>query len=241
MNQVRVGVAVIIRDGDKILLGHRSKNKKDTGGIIGRDTWTLPGGKQEFDESILECIVRETKEECNVDLDLNDLEIIGACDDVGPDRHFVTITTVANAYSGEAKVMEPTKEDEWKWFDINNLPDNLYPPSENSLIEYKKYLFKKEMLETKEIVQHFKRETISEEDLEKNPNMYLYEKIGTARHTENGEELMIYKPLYDAECMRGVDYAARPLEMFNSEVDHEKYPNIKQKMRFETYKKKGDK
>ena len=89
-----------------------------------------------------------------------------------------------------------------------------------------------------EIVQHFKRECMTKEQLEKDPNLYLYEIIGTARHTEMGEELMIYKPLYETDCTTGVDYAARPLSMFVSEVDHEKYPKIKQKYRFE--KKKED-
>ena len=84
-----------------------------------------------------------------------------------------------------------------------------------------------------DIVQHFKRETVSKEELDNNPNKYLYEIIGTSRHTESGEELMIYKPLYETECVEGVDYAARPLDMFSSEVDHEKYPDIKQKYRFE--------
>jgi len=91
-----------------------------------------------------------------------------------------------------------------------------------------------------DIVQHFKREMTSEEELKKNPNKYLYEIIGTARHTENGEELMIYKPLYETECVEGVDFTARPLDMFMSEVDHEKYPDVKQKMRFKIYKKKGE-
>jgi len=85
----------------------------------------------------------------------------------------------------------------------------------------------------KDIVKHFKRETISQEELNKNPNLYLYEIIGTAKDTETGEELMIYKPLYKTDCVNGVDYAARPLSMFLSEVDHEKYPNIKQTYRFE--------
>lgn len=84
-----------------------------------------------------------------------------------------------------------------------------------------------------DIVGHFKREKMSEEQLERDPNLYLYEIIGTARHTETKEEFMIYKPLYETECAKGVDYVARPLEMFNSEVDHEKYPEIKQKYRFE--------
>ena len=88
-----------------------------------------------------------------------------------------------------------------------------------------------------DIVQHFKREKLTEEQLKEEPNTYLYEIIGTSRHTENGEELMIYKPLYKTDCVEGVDYAAIPLEMFLSEVDHEKYPEIKQKYRFEIYKK----
>lgn len=84
-----------------------------------------------------------------------------------------------------------------------------------------------------DIVKHFKREMLSKEELELNPNLYLYEIIGTARHTETGEELMIYKPLYQTDCVEGVDYAVRPTDMFYSEVDHNKYPSVKQKYRFE--------
>ena len=89
-----------------------------------------------------------------------------------------------------------------------------------------------------DIVQHFKREKMTKEQLEKDPNLYLYEIIGTSRHTENKELVMIYKPLYESDCTEGVDYAARPLDMFLSEVDHEKYPEIKQKYRFELEKER---
>lgn len=77
-----------------------------------------------------------------------------------------------------------------------------------------------------DIVQHFKRETLSEEDKQK--NMYLYKILAVAKHTETGEELVIYQALYG-------DFStyARPIDMFLSEVDHEKYPNIKQKYRLE--------
>lgn len=84
-----------------------------------------------------------------------------------------------------------------------------------------------------DIVKHFKREKLNENQLKEEPNAYLYEIIGTARHTENNEEVMIYKPLYSTDCTNGVDFAIRPLEMFMSEVDHEKYPDINQKYRFE--------
>lgn len=77
---------------------------------------------------------------------------------------------------------------------------------------------------------------MTEEQSEKEPNLYLYEIIGIARHTENKEEVMIYKPLYQTECMNGVDFVVRLLEMFMSEVDRDKYSSITQKYRFELKK-----
>ena len=80
-----------------------------------------------------------------------------------------------------------------------------------------------------DIVKHFKRETLTEEQLKKNPTMYMYGIISmNAKHTETGEELVIYKALYGD----GQVYA-RPKEMFLSKVDKEKYPNIRQKYRLQ--------
>lgn len=74
-----------------------------------------------------------------------------------------------------------------------------------------------------DIVQHFKREWISADTSE-----YLYKVLAFAHHTETGEKLVIYQGLYAP-----FKTCARPYAMFMSEVDREKYPDIKQKYRFE--------
>ena len=74
------------------------------------------------------------------------------------------------------------------------------------------------------IVKHFKRELIKGEK----GTEYCYEILGIAEHTESGERLVIYRALYG-------DFGiyARPLEMFLSKTDKEKYPEIEQEYRFE--------
>ena len=77
-----------------------------------------------------------------------------------------------------------------------------------------------------DIVRHFKRETLTQ--AEKDKNIYLYKIIGLARHTETKEMVVVYQSLYGE-----FEMYVRPYDMFIGKVDKEKYPEIRQTYRFE--------
>ena len=75
-------------------------------------------------------------------------------------------------------------------------------------------------------VRHFKRALVSQE--RRDQGAYLYRIVGVATHSETRDPLMIYRALYDDGGLY-----ARPLDMFLGPVDRVKYPQARQKWRFE--------
>lgn len=132
-----LGVGVMILNGNEILLGLRNPDKiKASSELNGQGTWTMPGGKVEFMEKLSEAALRELKEE--TDLNATKLDFLCVSDDMTETAHYVTVCFVAKEYTGEIKAMEPETILEWKWFNIENIPENIYKPSKVAIEKYLK-------------------------------------------------------------------------------------------------------
>lgn len=127
--KIGVGVGVLVKnEKGQILLGLRNPDRvKASSELQGQGTWTMPGGKIDFGETLLEAAIRETKEE--TDLDIEELKICCISDDFSGVAHYVTVGFLATKFSGKVKTMEPETILEWKWHDIKKLPTNIYKPS----------------------------------------------------------------------------------------------------------------
>lgn len=118
-----VGTGVWIRKGGKILLGQRK-------GRTGKDTWCVPGGRVEMFEKALDCANRELKEEAGVEA--SPLKFAGVTDDMSPDigTHYLTVHYIADWVSGDPRD-EEGKIENWKWYDLDEFPKELFGPTMN--------------------------------------------------------------------------------------------------------------
>ncbi len=115
--QVKIGTNVFLIKDNKILLGKRI-------GKIGYGTWCLPGGHVEYGESLIDAARREVKEETGITLE--NLDFLHLINDHGKEAHYIHINFIAKDFYGEAKATEPDKFAEWKWFEINHLPEKIF-------------------------------------------------------------------------------------------------------------------
>lgn len=125
-NRPKVGVGVIIRRDNKILLGKR-KNAHGDG------TWSFPGGHLEFGETPEDCAKRETFEETG--LILNTFIKSGYTNDIfdKENKHYITLYMITNLEEGEPELKEPEKCEQWQWFEWSKLPEPLFVPIQNLL------------------------------------------------------------------------------------------------------------
>ncbi len=106
-------------------------------------TWGNPGGSMELGETIYEAAVREVFEETNLVIDPKDLKLFKIYSGEeqhhiypnGDEAYIVSIMFKTNNYKGDIKIDDDESLD-LKFFDLDNLPDNLnklFEPIANDL------------------------------------------------------------------------------------------------------------
>lgn len=116
--------AIIVNENGQILLQSRSDRNK----------WGLPGGCQELGERFQDTIIREIKEETNLDVLEEDLELIDVVSGASRKKDYPngdivynnTVLYCVRKYSGELKWNNESKE--MKFFDLDQLPENQHDP-----------------------------------------------------------------------------------------------------------------
>ena len=121
---VRVGVGVMLLAPAGYVFMRRQ-------GSHGAGSWSFPGGHLEYGESVLECAVRECREELGVELkDPSVVKIFTedffAENDASDDRHYITLY-VTGWCSQHPRICEPAKCDGLKFVALGDvLPDPLF-------------------------------------------------------------------------------------------------------------------
>lgn len=140
--RVGTGFGVMILKDNKILLGLRNSDAiKADSALRGEGNGTMPGGKLDYGETFEKGGIREVKEETS--LDVKEIEVFCVQNDMNEHAHFVTVGLIAKKCNGTVKTMEPDEIVEWQWFDLDDLPSNLYSPSAKCIEKYKEGVFYK--------------------------------------------------------------------------------------------------
>lgn len=115
--EVGIGIIIIDRDNKKVLIGERR-------GSHAAGKKAFPGGRLEFNETWIDCAVRECIEECGEQFKIQvQTEPFIVTNDIMHDDnvHFVTIFMVAHVIDGNPENKEPNKNVAWEWLTLEEL------------------------------------------------------------------------------------------------------------------------
>lgn len=124
-----VGIAVMVLKEGKVLLSRRSSS-------VGTGEYAFPGGHLEHMESFEDCARREVKEESGISIRNIQFLLLSNVKDYAP-KHYVLVGLVADWADGEPQVLEPTKNESWGWYDMDNLPQPLFATIVDQVHAYK--------------------------------------------------------------------------------------------------------
>lgn len=124
------GVFNIILKDNKVLMELR-KNKFDAG------LYSLVGGCMEDGETVKQAAVREIKEEVNLDVCAEDVEVISVFHRITPDNwQSIEFVLLVHKFSGASELMENNVCGDLRWFELNNLPQNISAYAKRAIDNY---------------------------------------------------------------------------------------------------------
>jgi len=125
-----VSVHILLFKNDQILLSLRKNISSD--GLYGLVAGHLDGG-----ETVTSAIIREAKEEVNIKITPNDIDIVTVCHSYNPknNKEFIQFYAICKRWQGEIKNNEPEKCGELKFFSLNALPKNMVPYVRDGIIK----------------------------------------------------------------------------------------------------------
>lgn len=99
----------------------------------------LPAGHVDKGEDAYEALIREAKEELNIDITIKNIEDIFVVNRINKNlKPYYDIYFVISSYKGIIKINEPNKCQELKWLDLDNLPNDVIGFEKEALTNYKK-------------------------------------------------------------------------------------------------------
>jgi 8-oxo-dGTP diphosphatase len=128
MKTINIGCNGLIVKNNKLLLGVR-KN------CYGAGSYGLPGGHLEYGEKLIDATKREMLEECGIKA--IKLTYNSTLDQVRPDQHYIQVNFVIDQYEGNIENSEPDRCEGWEWFNLDELPNNIFPPHVEIIESYK--------------------------------------------------------------------------------------------------------
>lgn len=128
----RSAVYLMLLRNNEILLARRFNASWENG------KYSLPAGHLDGRETATEAMIREAKEEIDLDLDPKDLKVIHTMHRIAPDHEYIEFFFVTENWRDEPKIMEPDKCNDLSWFSLDKLPENLSDYLKNMIENYKK-------------------------------------------------------------------------------------------------------
>jgi len=112
---------LILSNKDNILLSRRYNTGYEDG------NYSVVAGHLDGDETFIQAMVREAKEEAGIIINPEDLRVVHIMHRKCTNEERIDFFIKAEHWTGAPKIMEPHKCDDLSWFRIENLPHNVIP------------------------------------------------------------------------------------------------------------------